>query len=135
MELQGLVGSEVVYVPMDGRYIKPVTLRHNPQANRIEMITLGWDSEFCKGSTLVTTTLGLDDSQLPLAGTSAHWKYVSGKGGGTDVEIQDGALSLVNGDSDSSKQKAANIDNVRQLGFHVPTLVQSSYDRNGSRNL
>ena len=41
-------------------------------------------------------------------------------------------LPPVNGQyGDASKQKAAEIDNVRSLGFHLPSLVQSSYDRNG----
>ena len=131
LELSELVSKNVAYVATTDRYIKPVTIRHNPQTNRIEIITLG-QSEFCKGSTLLSKTLGYDDSQLPTVATDEHWTQVSGKAGGAIVKIPNGALSLVNGKyGDATKQRAAEIDNVRSLGFHLPSLVQSSYDRNG----
>ena len=131
LELSELVSKNVAYVATTDRYIKPVTIRHNPQTNRIEIITLG-QSEFCKGSTLLSKTLGYDDSQLPTVATDEHWTQVSGKATGAVVKIPDGALSLVNGKyGDATKQRAAEIDNVRSLGFHLPSLVQSSYDRNG----
>jgi len=60
-------GASAVYRPVDmasatKRYVKPITFRYNPQANRLEVICLG--SEIRKGSTLFTKTFGFNDTQL-----------------------------------------------------------------------
>jgi hypothetical protein len=129
LELQSLVATTPVKIDVDKRYIKPVTIRHNPQTNRIELILLG-NAEIREGSTLATVTLGLDASQM--ASATDHWTQVKGKSTGTEVKMPDGSLSMVNGaHGDATKQKAAEIDNVRQLGVHLPSLIASSYDRNG----
>ena len=74
-------------------------------------------AELRGGSTLATITLGLDASQM--ASATDHWTQVKGKFAGTQVKMPDGSLSMVNGaHGDATKQKAAEIDNVRQLCSH-----------------
>eukprot|EP01047_Picozoa_sp_COSAG01_P100688 COSAG01_NODE_30510_length_614_cov_2.512621_1_plen_118_part_01 len=72
LELQELLSGNSK-VPVKERFIKPITLRHNPQTNRIEVILLG-HSEIRTGSTLLTVTLGYDESQLATA--TEHWEQI-----------------------------------------------------------
>eukprot|EP01048_Picozoa_sp_COSAG05_P005242 COSAG05_NODE_306_length_11691_cov_14.764665_1_plen_287_part_10 len=66
LELQQLARNPKTLIDLMSpikRYVKPVTLRHNPQTNRIECILLG-NSSFAKASTLATEMLGFDEGQL-----------------------------------------------------------------------
>jgi hypothetical protein len=82
LELQQLARDSKTLIdlaPPIKRYIKPCTLRHNPQTNRIECILLG-NSSFATGSTLATEMLGFDDGQLANgANKTPLYKTVSGK--------------------------------------------------------
>ena len=125
------------------RYIKPITLRNNPQTNRIEVIIAG-PGEFRTGSTLATKVLGFDESQL--ATDTKHWQSVSANNAeGAVPFIEAGALTFDRGwdgkkESTSQfqqdkrdKQKPQRLDSSRVINFHLPGLVKGSYDRNGEK--
>lgn len=134
LELQELLSGNSK-VPVKDRFIKPITLRHNPQTNRIEIILLG-HSEIRTGSTLLTVTLGYDESQLATA--TEHWEQIPVDVGVDKSGVENTAdiISYSNGNfggtAAKDKQSAANIDNTRAINFHLPGLVGGSYDTNGA---
>ena len=127
--------------PFDGdykdRYVKPVTLRANPQTNRLEVIILG-PGEFRTGSTLATKVLGFDESQL--ATDTNHWQTILHSerniaGALTFDRGWDGKTTSTSTFQQAvrDKQKPQRLDSSRVINFHLPGLVKGSYDRNGNK--
>jgi hypothetical protein len=113
------------------RYYKPLTLRHNPNTHRIEAIQMGY-VEWLQDSTLPQQLFGFEDSQLGTGNSVAvtpTWTFNPGIsiGTGNNKLLMDAnIMSVVQVAKDAPK-----LQNVRAVGFHLPSLVSSSYDRNG----
>ena len=131
------------------RYVKPVTLRYNPQSNRIEFITVGL--QITKDSTLFTKTLGFkaEGGSLPDYPTTSEpmndavvldykvWNAAQGwVTPATPIPpmVPAGTFLYVARTTPPTAEKAANIDNTRAVTLHLPRLAAGSYDRDGKES-
>lgn len=146
LELQQLARNHKTLIDLMSpikRYVKPVTLRHNPQTNRIECILLG-NSSFAKGSTLATEMLGFDEGQLANGANNRFkqnalvedsvWEGTTAPAAKTAnyALVPANSLSVpAKPDTVPTANRAALIDNVRQISVHLPGLAAGSYDRDG----
>ena len=146
LELQQLARNHKTLIDLMSpikRYVKPVTLRHNPQTNRIECILLG-NSSFAKGSTVATEMLGFDEDQLANGANNRFrqnalvedsvWEGTTAPAAKTAnyALVPANSLSVpAKPDTVPTANRAALIDNVRQISVHLPGLAAGSYDRDG----
>ena len=132
-QLQTLAGYKTLKkgietTEMQKRTYKPVTIRHDPITNRIQVIQAGY-VEWVKDSTLSRQLFGYDDETQLGSTTVQKWAYnsdymISTTAAGTKTFAN--AFSLV-----QTTKHAAKIQMVRAVAMHLPGLVRSSYDRNG----